>query len=872
MESDGAAPMLMPQANDGVDFAFASQQIIAASAQMFAAPQQNFQKTLAGLLGMIEQQQKQIKRLQGETDSLKDEMGEMAPRLDGLDNQVDKIAEQVKTLEFNLSGDDDADQGAEPEKEKPPAMDNAIYERLAALETKEEKLQERERLMEKQAREEVERLRAEKADADARAEKLAQEALEAANAEKARALAELERMKLEVEASRAEAEAAEQKAGEASTLASATQAEAAQKLELERAESQAKVAAAEAELQAKIAAAEAESQAKIAAAEEAAEAAARAKIAAAEEAAEAAAQAKVAAAEEAAREAEALRASSVDPTAEGNKSGETTASTPGAAAQAAATEPKDTVKPPQGDDSGTLSGPPSKPSPAIPGGGGLGGGLLRKKLKQKSVGLAFMADMNKRRQTSIVNLAAQRVTDPKLKLGYRLEKLEDSAEKWNAQAEATQAGTLALSKLRALDDAEFVNALRGFLVQELSTMKVSSQQSEEQEAVMSKVAADYEALRESSDAQLASQAEELKRAAADIVTLRDALARKVSHDEFVRLVGDGDVPQQNDGDSSNPPAVTKLVAPIAPKFRELREQIANLQLQKADRTVLADTEARTSTLARDLRQADQYLHDMLPELQNADEELRRMCAEAEERAVRADSVAKEGVGAAHQMESSLTELMDREREKGHKIDTTAQLADAHDRELAKLARSLEDKTSENTVHGIVEALLQDASIKPDGGGGGATSDLLAMMVEQLKLDLRNKTSRADVLRLSASLMEQMTQQMMHQMVPPDNVMAGTQPLRCISCGQQPMGGMHKEVAERVVHDGISNVGLLGPVAPVKKVHANRGNQLIMATYPNGRAGALRPLQPQGAPRSLQVPQGTGQYLGPPRQGQRLANR
>ena len=184
MESDGAAPMLMPQANDGVDFAFASQQIIAASAQMFAAPQQNFQKTLAGLLGMIEQQQKQIKRLQGETDSLKDEMGEMAPRLDGLDNQVDKIAEQVKTLEFNLSGDDDADQGAEPEKEKPPAMDNAIYERLAALETKEEKLQERERLMEKQAREEVERLRAEKADADARAEKLAQEALEAANAEK----------------------------------------------------------------------------------------------------------------------------------------------------------------------------------------------------------------------------------------------------------------------------------------------------------------------------------------------------------------------------------------------------------------------------------------------------------------------------------------------------------------------------------------------------------------------------------------------------------------------------------------------------------------------------------------------------------------
>ena len=33
----------------------------------------------------------------------------------------------------------------------------------------------------------------------------------------------------------------------------------------------------------------------------------------------------------------------------------------------------------------------------------------------------------------------------------------------------------------------------------------------------------------------------------------------------------------------------------------------------------------------------------------------------------------------------------------------------------------------------------------------------------------------------------------------------------------------------------------------RQTHAKRSNQLVMATYPNGRAGALRPLQPQGAP-------------------------
>ena len=127
---------------------------------------------------------------------------------------VHELMKRTADLEERLDEDKRGEQNS-------VVTDNTIYERLAALETKEEKLQEREQLMEKQARDEIERLRAEKADADARAEKLAKEALEAvieekalaaqqaqealkaANAEKAQALAEVERIKQEFEALRA---------------------------------------------------------------------------------------------------------------------------------------------------------------------------------------------------------------------------------------------------------------------------------------------------------------------------------------------------------------------------------------------------------------------------------------------------------------------------------------------------------------------------------------------------------------------------------------------------------------------------------------------------------------------------------------------
>ena len=187
------------------------------------------------------------------------------------------------------------------------------------------------------------------------------------------------------------------------------------------------------------------------------------------------------------------------------------------------------------------------------------------------------------------------------------------------------------------------------------------------------------------------------------------------------------------------------------------------------------------------------------------------------------------------------------------------MAHAHDMELAKLARSLENKTSEAAVHDIVSALVSQAQLsrsRTPGAGGGPVDSVLAAVVENLRLDMRGKTSRADVLRLTAAVVEQMSA----QLAPPpnDTLMAATVPLRCISCGQvDRRQGMHNNVAEHIVHDGLTSDGGVAPQqrragAPQggggpRQTHAKRSNQLVMATYPNGRAGALRPLQPQGAP-------------------------
>ena len=90
-------------------------------------------------------------------------------------------------------------------------------------------------------------------------------------------------------------------------------------------------------------------------------------------------------------------------------------------------------------------------------------------------------------------------------------------------------------------------------------------------------------------------------------------------------------------------------------------------------------------------------------------------------------------------------------------------------------------------------------------------------------------------------------------------MAGRLQYRCLTCNHT-LPQMHDNMAEKVIHAGVAPVSSTqaapGPVPQMFK----QPNQLVLATYPNGRAGALRPLQRQqqaATPMSQTQLAGTG---------------
>lgn len=114
------------------------------------------------------------------------------------------------------------------------------------------------------------------------------------------------------------------------------------------------------------------------------------------------------------------------------------------------------------------------------------------------------------------------------------------------------------------------------------------------------------------------------------------------------------------------------------------------------------------------------------------------------------------------------------------------------------------------------------------------SDAIAMMVENMKLEMRKKTSRDDCLRLVGISVKEMADSLK---LPDDTMMAGRLQYRCLSCNHSS-ALMHDDVADKVIHAGLSTVP-----SSVSQMFQPQ-NQLVLATYPNGRAGALRPLQRQ----------------------------
>ena len=148
----------------------------------------------------------------------------------------------------------------------------------------------------------------------------------------------------------------------------------------------------------------------------------------------------------------------------------------------------------------------------------------------------------------------------------------------------------------------------------------------------------------------------------------------------------------------------------------------------------------------------------------------------------------------------------------------------------------------------VEELVSGLQDKVLGKWSGA-SDALLMIIEAMKMDVRRKTTRNDVMRLIAASLKEMGDVMR---VPDDTLMAGTS--RCLACNS--LGGMTKSAADPVYSGALPMVpSTYAPSASGISFNSSTDrtgkrpnpHQLILASYPNGRGGALRPLQTHASP-------------------------
>ena len=89
-----------------------------------------------------------------------------------------------------------------------------------------------------------------------------------------------------------------------------------------------------------------------------------------------------------------------------------------------------------------------------------------------------------------------------------------------------------------------------------------------------------------------------------------------------------------------------------------------------------------------------------------------------------------------------------------------------------MATSLDEKPSEKQVRAMMASLHDKLQSKY------GNSDAIAMMVESLKLDVRRKTTRDDVLRLVGASVKEMADQLK---LPDDTLMAGRLQYRCLVC-------------------------------------------------------------------------------------------
>ena len=109
--------------------------------------------------------------------------------------------------------------------------------------------------------------------------------------------------------------------------------------------------------------------------------------------------------------------------------------------------------------------------------------------------------------------------------------------------------------------------------------------------------------------------------------------------------------------------------------------------------------------------------------------------------------------------------------------------------IGVLSKELGEKPDQESIGDMLKELESTLAAR------FGDSRTIQIILENLKLDLRKKTTKNDVMGLMSKVMDDIQNKMA---LPDDNLMAGHIPYRCLCCNgsNSGSGGMHKTPAKR----------------------------------------------------------------------------
>ena len=521
--------------------------------------------------------------------------------------------------------------------------------------------------------------------------------------------------------------------------------------------------------------------------------------------------------------------------------------------------------------------PPPAPSPAPPPEPAAPDPEIAKRkmmLMRKLKGATKVAGM----QSRVRSITKAKINDPKMSLNNRLSQLEDDLKKLveggglGAQAsKALEARVMQLENyLGKIDerletmrsvtrDAAFQENMRTFITDEgfganteaaprVDTDKIASSAVG---AVMRELETiglliqDAQGAYEISDAIMGSAM------LAQLEPIKDSLSATVAHVQELRAVCERKVEKDQlktmceSMVSTEPgePGVTAEQNPLLRVRQYIDERNEEIHQNKADKLAV---DKRMEALKKTFKtEMDEGLSQQNASVQEALSQINSNAGAIDgkiELLERDVTSAKEKL-ANDPLPALVEEQKQREKDMYQYIEGQMARFGLQQEDIARMATSLDEKPSEKQVRAMMASLHDKLQSKY------GNSDAVAMMVESLKLDVRRKTTREDVLRLVGASVKEMADQLK---LPDDTLMAGRLQFRCLVCNHS-LPQMHDGMAEKVVHAGLTPESSAHQPSAVPQMF-KQPNQLVLATYPNGRAGALRPLQrhqgpatPMGAP-------------------------